>query len=57
MDSISALDTKYSKVVGYEGPVMTAKGLGARFHQSPYQAARQLAGLPQGNLLWKVQEE
>ena len=48
--SLAALDDKYSKLAGYEGPVMTSSAIGARFQETLYQAARESAGLPQGSL-------
>ena len=48
--TLKGLQKKYSHIQGYSGPVLSSKGIGARFQEASYQAARQKAGLAIGTV-------
>ena len=50
MKQLQEVSSKFSQLSGYMGPVLSRRGLGARFSASAYQEARGAAGLEQGNV-------
>ena len=50
--TVAMVNSKYSKVPGYAGPVVTSKGCGARILAKHFDSARVMAGMPCGELWW-----
>ena len=48
--TLEALHKKFSHLKGFSGPVLSARGIGARFEEDSYQEARQKAGLAVGRI-------
>ena len=46
--TLQALQKKYAHLEGFSGPVLSTRGLGARFQEEKYQQAREKAGLAIG---------